>query len=183
VQFERRSTLAATITTAEPAVMSKLQELISREEIREVLMRYCRGVDRGDEDIINSTFHPDAIDDHGTPAPPTKLAHLIATDGQQRMHFTGNVLIELEGDTAFVESYFIAFSPHDVSGVPHTRSRAGRYVDRFERRDDEWKIAYRRVIDDWARLDPIGKVPDNIGVHAGSRTREDAVYHMRDTLK
>lgn len=174
--------MAAPPPAAEPPLMIKLHGLISREEIREVLMRYCRGIDRGDEDLVNSAFHPDAIVDHGTPLPATALANIVANDGQQRMHFVGNVLIELEGDTAYVESYFIAFSPHEVNGLPHTRSRAGRYLDRFELRGDKWKIAHRRAIDDWARLDPIDKVPDNVGTHTGSRTRDDAVYRMRDAL-
>jgi hypothetical protein len=175
--------MEAAPTIVDPAVMSKLQDLISRQEIHQVLMRYCRGIDRGDEDLINSAFHPDAIDDHGTPGPAAELARRIASDGQQRMHFTGNVLIEFEGDTAYVESYFISFSPHAIDGAPHTRTRAGRYLDRFEQRGGEWKIAYRRVIDEWARLDPIGKVPGNIGAHTGSLTPHDAVYHMRESLR
>jgi SnoaL-like domain len=147
-------------------------------------MRYCRGVDRADEDLINSAFHADAIDDHGTPRPATKLARGVATGRQrQLMHFTGNVLIELDGDTAFVESYFISFSPHDEDGVTSTRTRAGRYLDRFERRDGEWKIAYRRVVDEWARLDVLMDIPEGVGVHAGVRGPEDLVYHMRERLK
>jgi hypothetical protein len=36
-----------------------------KQSIYEVLVRYCRGVDRCDEDLIRSTFHDDSYDDHG----------------------------------------------------------------------------------------------------------------------
>jgi hypothetical protein len=161
----------------------KLRELISREEIRDILMRYCRGIDRADEDLINSAFHPGAIDDHGDPGPATDLARRVAAGGQrQMMHFTGNVLIELEGDTAYVESYFISFAEHDVNGSANTRSRAGRYLDRFEQRDGAWKIAYRMVVDEWARLDVLTDVPEGVGAHPAKRGPDDPVFHVRELL-
>jgi hypothetical protein len=142
------------------------------------------GVDRADEDLINSAFHSGAVDDHGTPRPAPELARGVATGTQrQLMHFMGNVLIDLDGDTAFVESYFISFSPQDEDRVTSTRTRAGRYLDRFERRDGAWKIAHRLVVDEWARLDELTRIPDHVGVHVGVRGPEDAVYHLRERLK
>jgi hypothetical protein len=44
---------------------SKSQELQDKAEIREVHMRYCRGIDRMDFDLVRSCYHPDAIDRHG----------------------------------------------------------------------------------------------------------------------
>ena len=43
----------------------KIQELIDRKEIYEVLVRYCQGVDRGDVELLKSVYHEDAQDDHG----------------------------------------------------------------------------------------------------------------------
>jgi hypothetical protein len=161
----------------------RLRDVADRDEIRQALMRYCRGVDRGDEDLINSAFHPGAIDDHGQPRPATELARSVAQGyHSQLMHFTGNVLIELDGDTASVESYFISYSPHEDGAVTYTRTRAGRYLDRFERRDGEWKIVYRLVVDEWARLDELKRQPDGIGVHRGVRGKEDPIYHAADLL-
>ena len=169
---------------ADEELMKRLAEAADRVEIHQTLMRYCRGVDRADEALINSAFHPGAIDDHGTPRPATELAYGVArTSHRQLMHFTGNVLIELEGDTAYVESYFMSISPSEVDGKTHTRWRAGRYLDRFERRDGAWKIAHRMVVDEWARLDELKAVPtEGVGVHPGSRDRNDPIYHMRRLL-
>ncbi|MDH4365910.1 MAG: nuclear transport factor 2 family protein, partial [Acidimicrobiia bacterium] len=43
-----------------------LDDLLAKEEIREVLFRYCRGIDRLDFDLVESCYHPGAYDDHGT---------------------------------------------------------------------------------------------------------------------
>lgn len=50
--------------TPAPAPES-LQELVDKRALAEVVMRYCRGVDRADEELIVSCFHPDAVDEHG----------------------------------------------------------------------------------------------------------------------
>src|SRR5919201_1355684 len=47
------------------ALEAKLQAVADKQEIHETLMRYCRGVDRADAELISSAFHPDAISDHG----------------------------------------------------------------------------------------------------------------------
>jgi hypothetical protein len=164
-------------------LMRRLRDVADRDEIRQALMRYCRGVDRGDEALINSAFHPGAIDDHGQPRPATELARSVAHGyHSQLMHFTGNVLIELDGDSASVESYFISFSPQEVGGTTCTRTRAGRYLDRFERRNGEWKIVHRMVVDEWARLDELKQTPDGVGIHRGVRGPDDPIYHLHELL-
>jgi hypothetical protein len=66
-------------------------------------------------------------------------------------HYVTNSTIDLDGDVAHVETYFI------LAALRHqTREQfvsGGRYVDRFERRDGRWAIATRVVICEWA-LDP-----------------------------
>ena len=42
-----------------------LQRLLDKQEIYEVLCRYCRGIDRLDEPLVRSCYHPDAVDNHG----------------------------------------------------------------------------------------------------------------------
>ena len=42
-----------------------VQELLDKQQIHEALMRYARGVDRGDAALICSAYHPDAVDEHG----------------------------------------------------------------------------------------------------------------------
>jgi hypothetical protein len=126
-------------------------------EIQQVLYRYCRAVDRGDEILLRSVYHPEAVDRHGAfeGTGEAFAAMLVASmDKAPRVgqHHITNILIDLNGDVAEVESYFLALHPlgdmetGEASHVPVT----GRYLDRFERRDGVWKIADRTVVLDWS---------------------------------
>ena len=131
------------------------QEMIDREAIRDCLYRYARGVDRCDEQMLRSAYWDDAIDDHclfvgGREELITWVLPLLrAMDASQ--HTIGNIFIRLHGDHADVESYYHGY--HRVSDGAKTADsiQAGRYVDRLEKRNDEWRIARRKVIVDWFR--------------------------------
>lgn len=41
-------------------------EISAHIEIQQVLFRYCRGVDRGDKELLRSVYHPGATDNHGS---------------------------------------------------------------------------------------------------------------------
>jgi hypothetical protein len=134
--------------------LTQLQSLLDREAIREALMRYCRGIDRADEECLRSAYWPDASDCHG--AYQGKVQGFIdqalprLRRGGLRSHVIGNILIELHGPQAAVESSFIALqAPMTSSGVHTETFLCGRYADRFEQRSGEWRIAERTVIYDW----------------------------------
>jgi hypothetical protein len=40
-------------------------DLVAQQEIRDVLIRYTRGIDRMDADLVRSAYWPGAHDDHG----------------------------------------------------------------------------------------------------------------------
>jgi SnoaL-like domain len=134
-------------------------ELCDREAIRDCLMRYCRGADRCDEALLRSAFWPDATDSHAMPgrAPLNAyvfieriLPKLRAMD--RTMHTLGNILIELAGADARVETYFHAYHRlREADGRARDVVTAGRYLDRFVRREREWRIAERVVVIDWFR--------------------------------
>ncbi|GGC18160.1 hypothetical protein GCM10011371_02100 [Novosphingobium marinum] len=142
-----------------------LRALVDREEIYEVLTRYCRGVDRCDAELLKSVYHDDATDDHGM---FKGLGHdfaewIVAWELENlRMgqHLIGNFRCDLQGDVAWTETYCISFS-EDHEG--RNATVYNRYVDRFERRGGEWKIADRTVVIDMTRIDepgpPFGDVP------------------------
>ena len=69
--------------------------------------------------------------------------------GYQRHVTTQN--IDIDGDEAHAESYFL--SVIRVDGSSKLRLTAGRYVDRLERRDREWRIADRVVVAGVVRRD------------------------------
>jgi hypothetical protein len=159
----------------------RLQELLDKQEIHEVLMRYCRGIDRCDEELLRSVYHPDATDNHGLFG--GKAADFIpwALSGLERdqstNHFIANELIEIRGDVAYSESYLIAVHRRrQDDGNIVDLTFGGRYVDRLERRAGAWKIADRKVVLDWSRIDPVEKAFSLEKFLAGKRSREDEVY-------
>lgn len=127
-------------------------ELADREAIRDCLFRYCRAIDRCDMDLLRTAYWPDAIDDHtgfrGNIEEFIAWAFPRLQGMEQNIHMIGNILIRLDGAKAAVESYLWS-----VSVVPGGATReitvCGRYLDRFERRNDEWRIAARLVVHDW----------------------------------
>ena len=135
---------------------TSLQELLDREAIRDCIYRCCRGIDRIDETALRSAYWPDAVCRHGdqrsTGAEFVDAALMALRAGGRTSHMIGNVLIELRTKTAAVESYFrTILGGRDAEGMPQETLLAGRYVDRFECRDTEWRIAARTVVYDWIR--------------------------------
>jgi hypothetical protein len=170
-----------------PELEQKLAALIDKDEIHGVLMRYCRGVDRAQGDLIADSFHPDGIDDHGyfkvagNRAIADTIIDRITTGSVASMHLVGNETIELDGDLAVVESYFLALLHEDREEGEFTRIRCARYLDRMERRDGRWAIAYRVVVDEWDRVDPVGgRVKGRELFHRGQRSADDLIFHLRN---
>ena len=128
------------------------EEMADREAIRDCLCRYSRGVDRCDEDMLRSVYWEDATDCHGawngSATGFIEQALRKLREGGRRVHQISNILIELHGDTAAVESAFLALQAG--AAMPERETfLCGRYVDRFERRTGQWRIAARTVVYDW----------------------------------
>src|SRR5262249_53547003 len=104
------------------AMSAALQELVDRSAIHDVLLRYARGVDRRDLDLVASCFVPGAAYDGalGQGSVETALAALRETLPRygSTMHFMGNQLIEVNGDTASSETYAVAYHRSHTEGEP-----------------------------------------------------------------
>ena len=129
-----------------------LRELLDRQAIHDCIVRYCRGVDRMDRELIISAYHPDAIDDHGlfVGGPEAFADHFLAFHGEQQtgtQHIISNHFCELAGDTAHCETYWL-FAAMNRQG-PALSLGGGRYLDRMERRNGRWAIAARKCLMDW----------------------------------
>lgn len=129
-----------------------IQNLLDKEAIRDCLYRYCRGIDRADEAILRSAYWPDAHDRHGAYVGDVEGFFAQALPrlrcGGRGVHQISNILIELHGDIAAVESSFLALQTNAATPAQET-FLCGRYLDRFEKRQDEWRVADRTVVYDW----------------------------------
>lgn len=154
-----------------------------RQEILDCLHRYTRGVDRHDRELMLSAYHPDARDEHG-------VAEGVAgdfcdwaigwhRDNQTRhQHIIANPTIDLDGDTAHVESYYI-FWGENREGPPTLAF--GRYVDRFEKRGRRWAIAHRVCVNELVGQFSASELPDEWATALSStgpiaRDRSDISY-------
>jgi 4-hydroxyacetophenone monooxygenase len=157
-----------------------------------VLHAYCRAVDRGDEALLRSCYHPDAIDDHGLVK--ARRDHFVAwsmrhiREGVARRkrlttHSVMNVLTDIRDDVADVESQFFASHVEPSDQGIRVDEIHGRYLDQFVRRDGQWKILYRRTVHDWS-LRRSGEPPPFTAAMAdnlqGSLLPDDPLYMRTD---
>lgn len=124
----------------------RVREIIDRREIYDCIMRYCRGIDRLDREMLLSAYHPGAIDDHGTYVGPIEgfadyVFDLHTTHQHRTQHHITNHRCEIDGDVAHTESYYIFRSLNKAP--PLYTNASGRYLDRLERRNGSWAIAER----------------------------------------
>jgi 3-phenylpropionate/cinnamic acid dioxygenase small subunit len=162
-----------------------VDELVARQEITELLYRYCRGIDRLDWELVRSCYHDDALDDHsifrGSPDEFVAFFREMLTPMEATTHTLGNILITVDGDVAGSEAYILAWHrlPADGPTPPQDFTASGRYVDRLERRNGTWRIAHRTVVFDWTRIEPVGAefpVPADVDIVWGRRDRDDLSY-------
>lgn len=158
-----------------------LRVLADKNAIREQLLRFSRGVDRADAKLVDSVYWPDACDEHGAAGTlrgsECSSAFIGRASYKASQHHLTNILIELHGDTAYAESYALNFLIIERNGKEFTRSMGARYIDRFERRNGEWRIAHRVMVHDWSRLDEVVEAwPAGKDFIQGERTANDMVY-------
>lgn len=126
----------------------KIQTLTDRQQILDCVARNSRGCDRHDSELLSSSYHTDGIDEHGTAHTMNgqqyhKWANQVHAAGAlQNMHHLTTHSCDIDGDVAHAESYVIGLFLNPDGET--ARLLAGRYVDRLERRNGEWRIALRR---------------------------------------
>jgi len=135
----------------------ELLALLDREAIRELLLRYCRSIDRRDFGALKTLYHEDAVDEHGGMFQGRAHAFIeqlpaIMAPMEVVWHMLGNMLIEVQGDEAEGEIYTLAYHRADLGEGPQDLIVGGRYLDRYRKRDGIWKIQHRRIVMDWNRI-------------------------------
>jgi len=171
----------------EPKLAASLQALLNKQAITETLLGYCRAVDRRDADLMRRVYWPDAIDDHAVFKGDVEafLAYAFPfMEGVVTAHAITNIWVELTAPgEAFSECYFQAF--HDFpaeGGGRQERVVGGRYLDRHEKRGEDWRIIARTLVIDWYNERPGNSVWDT-GRYANLENRgapkpHDPLYRL-----
>jgi hypothetical protein len=183
-----------------PEIPTDLQRLADRTAIQDCLHRYARGIDRRNWDFLRSAFHPGATLDQGDfkgtieeMIETVKLRHAAI---EQSAHLLTNILIEFDApDGAVVETYFLALLRNGnlpaivratllgagAGGSDKVDMQSlGRYIDRFEKRDGQWKIARRICVAETLTATAVvdGEPLSPAWVKA-TRDPDDALWQMR----
>ena len=172
------------------ALRRDVQQLKDRQAILDCIARHARGCDRHDVDLISAAYHADAIDEHGfaTNTGSEYGAWANASHAATSELHTHNVTThscEIDGDGAHAESYVIVVLLSRDGRTAQFIS--GRYLDRLERRADEWRIAVRRSTVEVMFIADASVLQSSFfaeqGYLKGTRDRRDLSYARPLTLE
>ena len=134
-----------------------LQEMIDEFQLRKLVHTYCRAVDRGDFAQLQDLYHHDAVDAHGgfsAGSADDFLNQLAAARPYIRsmQHNITTANFAINGRVAEGEIYTIAV--HTLAGKDRDLDLVvgGRYLDKYEKREDAWKLSERTIVTDWAQV-------------------------------
>jgi hypothetical protein len=131
----------------------ELEALLDRDKIRDAIARLARGEDRRDAALIGGSYWPDSKTDYGVFAGSFEEYLAWVVPGSPAIpvtqHVLGQSVIDLEGETALVETHVISYHRIDTGTEHRDTCIGGRYLDRMEKRGREWRIAHRMMLYDW----------------------------------
>jgi hypothetical protein len=136
---------------------SLLQEMLDEFALRKLVHTYCRAVDRGDFATLRELYHDEAVDAHGDISTGS-VDEFLTTLEASRPHIrsmqhnitTVNFVFDgmrAEGEIYTIATHTFGAGDHDVDVII-----GGRYLDKYEKRDDVWKIVERTIVTDWAQV-------------------------------
>ena len=142
----------ATIHTL--AMTNTIENMLDRDQIRCCIARLARGEDRRDASLITASYWSDSVTDYGVfkGSFDEYLAWVVpgADAITNTQHHIGQSHIEPDGTTAKVETQVISYHRIDFgNSAEHDVVIGGRYLDIFEKRGDDWRIASRMMLYDW----------------------------------
>lgn len=134
----------------------RLTELDDLQAIRDQQVRYGRALDWDDETLLAQVFWPDADIDYGfflgRGDEFVKVLITISREsGCRPWHAISGQSVSLTGaNAAKAECYFLGGSTTlNIAGDTEIQFIGGRYLDDFEKRGSEWRVAKRVLICDF----------------------------------
>ena len=131
--------------------------------IQEVLWRYCRAMDRMDAPLALGCFEPDAELVYSTlyrGGPEGFVAWLWPVHARMvgHVHSVSNILVELgPAATAASEAYVQVTLRMELDGELVDLIGKGRYLDRWRRAPEGWRISRRTYVSDLGSVVPVGR--------------------------
>src|SRR5580658_3545693 len=103
--------------TAQSDQSGPLARLIAKDSISAAILRFARGADSSDLELMRSAYWPDGTDDHGNFSGNalefTEFAVEVLKRFRVTMHFITNIAVTFPTDgQAHADSYFYAYHEH-----------------------------------------------------------------------
>jgi hypothetical protein len=136
-----------------------IETLLARQAVSDVVQRWARARDQGLWDDLARTFHPggtikvmwfDGAHDDFIKA----VAARFAPGTGATKHFFSVSVVEVRGDKALSETPALLSQAGELHGTRFTGLSFLRFLDRFEKRGGEWRIAKRNGIYEADRFTP-----------------------------
>lgn len=144
------------------SIADAIHLLLDERDITAVLHRRARATDQRDLEAALSCYHEDATEDHeGFDGPireylaTTSPVFVGGSDVVVNFHHIGNVEIRVDGDIAHSECYFLCALTEGTGEGARDYINAGRYLDKFERREGAWRIRRRQCVYEWSHGEPV----------------------------
>lgn len=124
-------------------------EILEKMEISELMWRYCRAVDRHDNDLLEQVFWPDCEINYTNLFSGNRADFLAWANPHHEelyinhQHHVTSQIIDVDGETAHGEHYCIVFLQRADGSILLS---SGRYLQQFERRGGEWRILVREFM-------------------------------------
>jgi hypothetical protein len=123
----------------------QVAQFLAKQQITEVLHRYCELVDQGDPALVGDVWHPDAVVHYegtfdGTATEFMEWIRARRAVNKVMGHFLTNILVDVEGVRATSRCYVVAHiqDEHGTQTVSW-----GRFTDQWSLREGNWRIDER----------------------------------------
>ncbi len=162
-----------------------VRQLQDRQQITELIYRYCRAMDRIDVALGHGIWHEDGEADYGPDVYQGSgrgfVDHVCAVHSQllHHSHQVSNILIQLDGDRAASESYVTGTLRMERDGKLLQITAWSRYVDQWSRRAGRWGIDKRVAVIDFDEIREVTPVSNRA---RGSRDKKDISYEVLGEL-
>jgi len=142
----------------------EIEALLAKQEIRDVLSRYCRGLDRMDKEMAYSVWHKDGTAHYydmfeGSGDGFVDWVWRSHEAMQCHSHQITNVLTKIDGEKAVSEAYVtvVLWTLPDAHGKQMETVGRGRYLDRWSKKEGRWAIDHRELVLDMRTLHKLEK--------------------------
>ncbi len=119
-----------------------------KDEIRELLARYCFALDAERFDEMAALFTEDGVWETafgtgtGRDGIVAQAQSIALGERPRRVHLTTNIVIDLEDDTATARSNWVLFQNSPAGPII---SSGGAYADRLAKIGGQWFFRHRRI--------------------------------------